>query len=141
MTRRARHGLVGTGAAPAALATHDLLQKKHSVLRNYPVIGHMRYLLEELRPELQQYTRSIIYERSKGIHGEKAFGTERDVSRPGYEYLVHSTAPLDPPPEPPRVLIGGLAAPGELIDATRAGAADWQAASAQSFTPQLAQHG
>ena len=105
----------------AALAAHDLLQKKHSVLRNYPVVGHMRYLLEELRPELQQYfiernwdgrpfdrdIRSIIYERSKGIHGEKAFGTERDVSRPGYQYLVHSTAPLDPPPEPPRVRVGG----------------------------------
>ncbi|WP_435201706.1 FMN-binding glutamate synthase family protein [Janibacter sp. GS2] len=121
MTRGFRYGLVGTGVAAAALAAHDLIQKKHSVLRNYPVVGHMRYLLEELRPELQQYfiernwdgrpfdrdIRSVIYERAKGIHGEKAFGTERDVSRSGHEYLVHSTTPLDPPPEVPRVMVGG----------------------------------
>ncbi|WP_338749647.1 FMN-binding glutamate synthase family protein [Janibacter alittae] len=121
MAGRLRYGVVETGVAAAGLAAHDMLQKKHSILRNYPVIGHMRYLLEELRPELQQYfiernwdgrpfdrdTRSIIYQRAKGIHSEQAFGTERDVSRPGYEYLVHSTAPLEAPTEPSRVLVGG----------------------------------
>ncbi len=105
----------------AALGVYDLLQRKHSVLRNYPVLGHLRYLLEKLRPELQQYfierdwdgkpydrdTRSVIYERAKGIHGEKAFGTELNVEEVGYEYLVHSTAPLDPPAQPHRVRIGG----------------------------------
>jgi glutamate synthase domain-containing protein 2 len=104
-----------------ALAVHDLVQRKHSVLRNYPVLGHLRFLLEKLRPELQQYfierdwdgkpydrdTRSVIYERAKGIHGEKAFGTELNVEEVGYEYLVHSTAPLEPPKEPHRVRIGG----------------------------------
>ena len=103
------------------LAIHDLVQKKHAILRNYPVVGHLRFLLEGLRPELQQYfiernwdgrpfdrdTRSIIYERSKGIHGEKAFGTERDVNAEGYEYLVHSTAPVPAPRKPPRVMVGG----------------------------------
>ena len=121
MARGIGKGLIGTGAAVAAVAAHDLLQKKHSVLRNYPVIGHMRYLLESLRPELQQYfiernwdgrpynrdVRSVIYERAKGIHGELSFGTERDVHQTGYEHLVHSTAPLDPPQEAPRVRIGG----------------------------------
>ncbi len=105
----------------AAVAAHDLLQKTHSVLRNYPVIGHARYLLESIRPELQQYfierdwdgrpfdrdTRSVVYERAKGIHGELSFGTERDVMRTGYEHLVHSMTPVDPPDEPPRVRIGG----------------------------------
>jgi glutamate synthase domain-containing protein 2 len=81
----------------------------------------MRFLLEAIRPELQQYfiernydgrpydrdTRSVIYERSKGIHGEQAFGTERDVNEIGYEYLVHSTKPLDPPEVLPRVTVGG----------------------------------
>lgn len=43
------------GSAVAALAARDLIQRKHSILRNYPVIGHMRYLLEGIRPELQQY--------------------------------------------------------------------------------------
>lgn len=100
---------------------HDLVQKRHSVLRNYPVIGHMRYLLESIRPEIQQYfiernvdgrpfsreVRTVIYERAKGIHGEQSFGTERDIERVGYEYLVHSTAPVSRPDHPPRVLIGG----------------------------------
>ncbi|NNG39358.1 FMN-binding glutamate synthase family protein [Flexivirga sp. ID2601S] len=107
--------------AVAALTAHDLLQRKHSVLRNYPVVGHLRYLLEDIRPELQQYfiernwdgrpydrdTRSVIYERAKGIHGELPFGTERDVNQTGYEALVHSTAPLEAPDRPPRVLVGG----------------------------------
>ncbi len=104
-----------------AVGVYDLVQKKHSILRNYPVLGHMRFLLEDLRPELQQYfiernydgrpydrdIRTVIYERAKGIHGEQAFGTERDVNEIGYEYLVHSTKPVDPPDDPPRVLVGG----------------------------------
>ena len=111
----------GASAGLAALASWDLLQKKHTILRRYPVIGHARYLLEDIRPELQQYfierdwdgrpydrnTRSIVYERAKGIHGEKPFGTERDVNEVGYEYLVHSIAPLDPPDTPARVTVGG----------------------------------
>ncbi|MDQ2851462.1 MAG: glutamate synthase-related protein, partial [Actinomycetota bacterium] len=115
-------GGLGIGAgAIAALAARDLLQKKHSILRNYPVIGHSRFLLEGLRPELQQYfiernwdgrpfdrdTRTLIYERAKGTAAELSFGTERDVYKPGYEYLIHTTAPLDAPDQPPRVMIGG----------------------------------
>ncbi len=100
---------------------YDLVQRRHSVLRNYPVLGHMRYLLESVRPELQQYfvernfdgrpfdrdVRTVVYERAKGIHGELSFGTERDIYEVGYEYLVHSTAPVPEPDEPPRVSIGG----------------------------------
>lgn len=103
------------------VAVADVVQKRHSILRNYPVIGHMRFALEYIRPELQQYfiernydgrpfdrdTRSLVYERAKGTNQEQAFGTERDVNEVGYEYLVHSTAPLEPPAEPPRVRIGG----------------------------------
>lgn len=103
------------------VGVYDLVQRRHSVLRNYPILGHLRYLLESLRPELQQYfiernfdgrpydrdVRTIIYERAKGIHGELSFGTERDIEEVGYEYLVHSTAPVPEPDEPPRVMIGG----------------------------------
>ena len=103
------------------LGVYDLLQRRHSILRNYPVLGHMRFLLEKVRPELQQYfiernydgrpydrdTRSSIYERAKGIKQEQAFGTERDVNAVGYEWLLHTTAPLTPPEDPPRVRIGG----------------------------------
>ncbi len=108
-------------AVPALVGMYDLLQRRHSVLRNYPVIGHLRFAMEAIRPELQQYfiernydgrpydrdTRTAIYERAKGLKDEQAYGTERDVAEPGYEWLLHSTAPLDPPEEPPRVRIGG----------------------------------
>jgi glutamate synthase domain-containing protein 2 len=103
------------------LAGYDLVQTRHSVLRNYPVLGHLRYLMEAIRPELQQYfiernydgrpydrdTRSVIYERAKGIHGEQAFGTEREVNEVGYEWLLHSSAPREPAKEQPRVRVGG----------------------------------
>ena len=102
------------------MGVFDLVQRKHSILRNYPLIGHMRFALEALRPELQQYfierntdgapfdrdTRTSIYERAKGIKDEQAFGTELDVTRPGYEWLLHSVAPLEPPDALPRVRIG-----------------------------------
>ncbi|GAA4385485.1 FMN-binding glutamate synthase family protein [Tsukamurella soli] len=105
----------------AAVGLFDLLQRRHSVLRNYPVLGHMRYLFEAIRPELQQYfiernvdgrpydrdVRSIVYERAKGIHGELSFGTERDVEEIGYEYLIHSIAPVPQLGDAPRVLVGG----------------------------------
>ncbi len=107
--------------ALALLAWYDVLQRRHSILRNYPVLGHMRFVLEKIRPEIQQYfierntdgrpydrdTRSVIYERAKGIHGEKAYGTELDVNQVGYEFVLHSSAPTDPPKEQPRVRIGG----------------------------------
>jgi glutamate synthase domain-containing protein 2 len=119
--RRAAGVAAGTAGALAALGTWDLLQRKHSVLRNYPLVGHLRYLLEGIRPEVQQYLiesntdgrpfdreiRDTIYERAKGIHGEQAFGTERDVNIAGYEYLLHSITPLTAPETPPRVQVGG----------------------------------
>ncbi len=106
--------LVGVGV-------HDLVQTRHSILRNYPVLGHVRFLLESIRPELQQYfiernfdgrpfdrnTRTSIYQRAKGEQEEKPFGTERDVTALGYEYLVHSSVPVPVPDEPPRVRVGG----------------------------------
>ncbi|WP_166822580.1 FMN-binding glutamate synthase family protein [Brevibacterium limosum] len=107
--------------AIVGVAAYDLLQRRHSILRNYPVVGHLRFLLETLRPELQQYfiernwdgrpfdrdIRSLVYERAKGIHGELAFGTERDVNSVGYEFLIHSTAPVAVPDRTPRVQVGG----------------------------------
>ncbi|MFF0967888.1 FMN-binding glutamate synthase family protein [Streptomyces sp. NPDC003703] len=113
------------GAVPllalGLLGTRDLAQRRHSVLRNYPVLGHARFLLERIRPELQQYfvernfdgrpfdrdVRTIVYERAKGTDAEQPYGTERDVHLPGYEYLVPSMAPRRAPRTPPRVRIGG----------------------------------
>jgi glutamate synthase domain-containing protein 2 len=115
--------LLAVLVALLALAAYDVIQRRHSILRNYPVLGHLRFLMEDIRPELQQYfiernwdgrpydrdTRSSIYERAKNLKQEQPFGTERDVDQPGYEYLVHSTKPVDPLPTPPRVRIGGPA--------------------------------
>ncbi|MEV3855884.1 FMN-binding glutamate synthase family protein [Streptomyces sp. NPDC050095] len=113
------------GAGPllalAALGVWDLGQTRHSVLRNYPLLGHLRFLMESLRPEMQQYfiernydgrpydrdVRNIVYERAKAQEAEEPFGTERDVYEEGYEYLVPSMMPVDTPEAPPRVRIGG----------------------------------
>ncbi|MEU4087769.1 FMN-binding glutamate synthase family protein [Streptomyces aureus] len=103
------------------LGTADLLQRRHAVLRNYPVLGHARFLMEAIRPELQQYfiernydgrpfdrdVRSIVYERAKGTEAEEPYGTERDVYATGYEFLIPSMAPRPVPKSPPRVRIGG----------------------------------
>ncbi|MFK4067121.1 FMN-binding glutamate synthase family protein [Streptomyces sp. NPDC029674] len=111
----------GPLAAVALTGVYDLVQPWHSVLRNYPVLGHMRFLMEALRPELQQYfvernydgrpydrdTRSIVYERAKGVAAEEPFGSERDMDDRGYEFLVPSMAPVEVRDEPPRVRIGG----------------------------------
>ena len=108
-------------AALGCVGVYDLVQRRHAILRNYPIVGHARFMLEAIRPELQQYfiernydgrpfdrdTRTSVYERAKGVKDEQAFGTERDVAEPGYEWLLHSTHPLDPPKDPPRVLVGG----------------------------------
>ncbi|TXL57454.1 FMN-binding glutamate synthase family protein [Aeromicrobium terrae] len=106
----------------AVLGVYDVVQKRHSILRNYPVLGHARFLLEHIRPEIQQYfieantegkpfdreVRDLVYDRAKGNHGEEPFGTKRDVTAVGYEFVAHS---LRAKPKPdggaPRVRVGG----------------------------------
>jgi glutamate synthase domain-containing protein 2 len=100
----------------------DLTQTRHSILRNYPVIGHIRWMVEFVRPELRQYLleadeeaapfsrdqRSIVYDRAKGKIGEHPFGTLLDVYRDGYEFLAHSAMPAHhTDPETFRITIGG----------------------------------
>ena len=85
----------------ALLGVWDLLQSGHSVLRNYPVIGHIRWLVEMVRPELRQYLlededeatpfsraqRSLVYRRAKGISSDHPFGTLTDVYARDYEFI------------------------------------------------------
>jgi glutamate synthase domain-containing protein 2 len=101
----------------------DLFQKKHSIVRNFPVFGHLRFLMEELRPKIYQYfvesdtdgtpfnrqNRSVIYQRAKKVDDTRPFGTELDVYENGYEWLNHSIAAIDHKKlsEDPRVLVGG----------------------------------
>lgn len=89
------------------IALHDLFQTKHTLLRTFPVLGHIRYILEFFRPEIRQYfleddkserpfdreTRSLIYRRAKGVNDTIAFGTDRDMYMSGYEWVSHSLTP------------------------------------------------
>ena len=95
-------------AAPFALVgTWDRFQPHHSILRNYPILGHLRFFFESIRPEMMQYfvetdtegrpynrvVRSVVYERAKNVEGVKPFGTELDVYDSEYQFITHSIAP------------------------------------------------
>jgi len=102
------------------LGVRDVWQSQHSVLRNYPVIGHLRFLLEFIRPEMRQYfiesdseaapfsrqQRSLVYQRSKGDSDKRPFGTQMDVGAVGYEWINHSLLPTVLATHDFRVLIG-----------------------------------
>lgn len=122
VAKKPRAAIAGTAAAAtASLAVRDLRQKDNAIFRNYPVLGHARYLAHKIRPEIHQYfvesdwdgrpfnyqTRQIINQRADGTEGEMSYGTERDVMEAGFEYLVHSMMPAEEPSEPPRARIGG----------------------------------
>jgi glutamate synthase domain-containing protein 2 len=125
-------GLASLAWAPAAwlfvlvvplfvLGMWDALQTRKAVLRNFPVIGHFRYLFEMIRPEIDQYfvesetdgrpidreRRSIVYQRAKGMLDTLPFGTLREVYEPGYEWLDHSLAAHHGSKVEPRITIGG----------------------------------
>ena len=112
---------VGLFGFLAALGTYDVVQKKHAILRNYPILGHMRFLFEGIRPEIRQYLieddaeeepfsrdqRSLVYQRAKGVEDKRPFGTRRRVYDAGYEWLTHSAVPGTIEDPDFRVRIGG----------------------------------
>ncbi|MCL3817549.1 FMN-binding glutamate synthase family protein [Aeromicrobium wangtongii] len=98
--------VAGAGVAVGAVAARDLVQKKHALMRNYPVISHARYLLETIGPELRQYIvtgndeerpfsrdqRSWVYASSKLENNYSGFGTDNDIEHmPGYAIIKHRT--------------------------------------------------
>lgn len=107
--------------ALSLLGLRDLVQKRHAVLRSYPIIGHARFLLEEIRPEIRQYliesdseelpfsreARSLVYQRAKGVEDKKPFGTSEKVYEAGYAWVTHSVAPKVIADSDFRVSIGG----------------------------------
>ncbi|MGR2681818.1 FMN-binding glutamate synthase family protein [Chromobacterium haemolyticum] len=109
-------------AALTLLGVFDLLQTRHAVRRNYPILGNIRYLVESIRPEIRQYLlesdreqlpfsraqRSLVYARAKNEGADKPFGTLIDVYQPGFEFISHSMRPA-PLSDPAgfRVEIGG----------------------------------
>src|SRR6202051_1351300 len=86
--------------ALTVVGIRDLMQQNHAVLRNYPISAHLRFLLEEIRPEMRQYffesekdgmpfsrdTRALVYQRAKMVLDKRPFGTQEDVYRDGYEW-------------------------------------------------------
>ena len=113
--------LLLVGGAGTLLGLRDLRQTQRSVLRNYPVLGHMRYWLEFIRPEIRQYfiesdneaapfsrqQRSLVYQRAKGDPDKRPFGTQVDVHAEGHEWINHSLVPTTLDSHDFRVLIGG----------------------------------
>ena len=113
----------GLATVLTLLGLHDLTQKQHSVLRNYPITAHLRFLLEQVRPEIRQYfleddthgtpfarkKRAVVYQRAKGQLDKVPFGTQLDVYASDFEWLGHSLAAKEPSQEPFRVKIGGPA--------------------------------
>ncbi len=107
--------------ALAVVGTVDVFQKRHAVLRNYPLSAHIRFILEEIRPEIRQYflesekdgtpfsrdKRALVYQRAKQALDKRPFGTQNDVYASGFEWLDHSIAPKPVVKEPFRIVIGG----------------------------------
>jgi glutamate synthase domain-containing protein 2 len=99
----------------------DLVQKSHSILRNYPIAAHLRFIFEAIRPEMRQYffeadkdgmpfsrdRRAVVYQRANNALDVRPFGTYYDVYSDGYEWMAHSSAPRPVVTEPFRIKIGG----------------------------------
>jgi len=111
-------------AIPALLVLrglHDLTQPSHSVLRNYPLWGNLRFIFEFIRPEIRQYfvesdtdekpfsrqQRSIVYQRAKNDVDSRPFGTELDVKAIDHEWISHSLAPTVLDHHDFRITVGG----------------------------------
>ena len=101
----------------------DIFSSKHTIKRNFPVIGNFRFILEKVRPEIMQYfvetdtegrplnriMRSLVYQRSKKVNDTTPFGTQSDVYRVGYEWMNHSIYAISSEEcnQDPRIIIGG----------------------------------
>ena len=99
----------------------DYLQTHHSILRNYPLIGHLRFLLEYIRPEIRQYfiesdedkipfsrnQRVMVYARSKVQNDKRGFGSIKGMYQQDSEWLGHSNNPQHANPDDFRIKIGG----------------------------------
>ena len=100
---------------------HDILQNKHSILKNYPIMGHFRFIFEDFRPEIRQYfieadqdalpfsrmQRSLVYQRAKNQNADKPFGSIIDVYADNYRFMTHSLSPCIPAdPKTFRILVG-----------------------------------
>ena len=112
---------LGVAGFLTLVGIYDLAQTHHSILRSYPVIGHLRFLLEDMRAEIRQYffesdtegvpfsrsKRTVVYQRAKGTLDKRPFGTQLDVYATSFEWLSHSVSPKHADPASFRVTVGG----------------------------------
>ena len=118
------HGWIPLAAIVAILliiSFFNITQSKHTILRNFPILGYFRYFFEFISPELQQYfierntdgkpfsrqQRVIAYERSKKVDDTTPFGTQLEINTSDYEGLKHSIYPAEVMKELPRIIVGG----------------------------------
>ena len=114
-------GALAIAAILSVIGLRDITQTRHSILRNYPIAAHLRFLFEEIRPEMRQYffegdrdgtpfnrdQRAIVYQRAKMVLDKRPFGTQSDVYADNFEWLNHSIAPKPVAKAGFRIRIGG----------------------------------
>lgn len=114
--------LLYVGLVPLiGMGIQDVCQTRHAINRNFPILGRLRFLMESIRPEINQYfvesdidgtpfnrvKRSNIYQRAKKELNTHPFGTKKDVYQVGYEWINHSLNPKTPDEDAAQILIGG----------------------------------
>jgi len=113
--------LFGCALLASLVGIYDLVQTNRAVLKNYPLVARLRFLLEGIRPEIRQYflesdhdevpysreQRALVYRRAKGIEGLRPFGTLKNVQQVGHEWINHSMAPSHLSDHDFRITIGG----------------------------------
>ena len=104
----------------AATGTWDLVQRKRTVSRNYPILAHFRYFLESIGPEIRQYfiqsdtderpfsreQRTIVYQRAKNVLDKRPFGSQLGMYDEGFEWINHSLQPSNLKDADFRIVIG-----------------------------------
>ncbi|MFT5658004.1 MAG: glutamate synthase domain-containing protein 2 [Gammaproteobacteria bacterium] len=112
--------LAVVGGFLSVVGTIDVVQTRQAIRRNYPVLAHLRFMLESIRPEIRQYflegdteqipysrvQRSVVYQRAKNQLNNRPFGTQLDVYEEHYEWLNHSIAPVEVKDHDFRIQIG-----------------------------------
>lgn len=113
--------LIIIGGLAVGLGIYDLLQSKHSILSNYPIAGHIRYVLEDFRPEIRQYLleddkeqvpfsrqqRALVYQRAKNVSDTNAFGTLDNLYAHGKEWFLQSAVSEPIKNKDFRIIVGG----------------------------------
>lgn len=113
----------GWSVAPTILSLigiYDKIQNSHAILKNYPILGHMRYIIESIGPELRQYIieddhqempfsrnqRSLVYQRAKNVPDSRSFGANLNMRQDNYEFATHSMKPSVINGQDFRIIIG-----------------------------------